>query len=718
MEWIGKRVKSRSKQRLQVVNKRKKMEMEAPLTSPPKKRRQKRRKDYDSDVEDVTPTYNNRVPAQVSERYSAGLRIGSVQNNSVKESLSRIIRDLNVENSCPSSSKLIDGSEQNTFVKESSFRVSDLDVENKSVPSSSGLRDVSEQNICVKEVCHPEIRDLDVEKSGPSSPKLRAESEQDTCVMEKCSPKITDLDVEKSVPSSSGLKDVTELKTCVKDKCSPEIIGLVAEKSVPGEIEILSDSESEIEARASAKKKLFEESSRIVESLSDSTSESEEEEEENQESEDNNTKDDITVDSLSSEDSSSSSSYSSSSDDEFNLKEVVGDNTDDDDFLKISSPVRNVSMAERKPLGRYKRSGSCLTKPRKEDKKVRKLNCRDREEERLKVVTKQPSNPVYTCAHCGKENTVVPESHSSFTRPHALRDEIEDVNNFASTNVDSVSISSGKSPELENPETGKEVKTLEKPSTSRPEILISEKAQEVQAPEKPSTYRPEILSSEKAKEVQAVEKPSRPEIQNSEKAKEVLANNSLGLMTPPVAVAEGLNKSVLTNEPIDDESDSSISSADKSGYESDPSLKDKEVKTNNNSEWRTINGNHKEVDLFRLLVNSVWEKGQLGEGDEEAEELVSSPEDQSQEQAKEDQRKYDDDGLLIIRPPPLIERFGVEEPESPPVISESDSEVAMLWEELAFYSKSNDVGNELPSNVISCFLQISIFFISFCLRTR
>ncbi|XP_019090913.1 PREDICTED: SNF2 domain-containing protein CLASSY 3-like isoform X2 [Camelina sativa] len=804
MEWIGKRVKSRSRQRLQVVNKRKKMEVEAPVISPPKKRRPRRRKDPDSDVEDITPTYQNLVPPPVQEndRYSAGLRAGSVQNNSVKESFSRIIRDLNMEKSGPSSySKFRDGSEQHTSVKETSFRGSDLDVGKNSVPSSFGFRDVSEQNTCVKEKCSPEIGDLnveksgpsssklrdlsepntcvkekcfpeigdmDVEKSGPSSPKLRDVSEQNTCVKEKCSPEIRDFDVEKSGPSSSKLRDVSEQNTCVEEKCSPEIRvldvekpgtsssklrdvseqhtcvnekfspeitnldvgisvpsssklrevseqnirvtdmcspetrGLVVVKPVPGEIEILSDSESEIGARASAKKKLFEDTSRIVESLSDgnSTSETEGDEEENAESADNNTKDDITVHSLSSEDPSSSSSSSaassslsssssssSSSDGEFNLKEVVRDNTDDDDFLKVSLPVRNVSIAERKPLVRYKRSGSCLTNPRKEDKKIRRLNHREeeKEEERDKVVEiviKQPSNPVFTCTHCGKENTGVPESHSSFMRPLALRDEIEDVNNFASTIAskyeDSISFNSGKSPqklsrlELENPETGKEVKTLENPSTSRPEVFASEKAKEVQAPERPSTYRHEILSSVKAKEVQALEKPSRPDFQNSEKAKEVQAINRLGSVIPAVAVVGGLNKSLSANEPIDNQSDSSISSADKSGYESDPSLKDKEIKTNNNSDWRVLNGNHREVDLFRLLVNSVRDKGQLDEGYEEAEELVSSPEDQSQEQGEDDQRKYDDDGLLIIRPPPLIERFGMLEPPSPPEISESE----------------------------------------------
>ncbi|EOA36033.1 hypothetical protein CARUB_v10008086mg [Capsella rubella] len=787
MEWIGKRVKSRSWQRLQVVNKRKKMEIEAPVTSPPKRRKQIRRLDPDSDIEDITPTYNNRVPpVQENDRHSAGLRAGSVQNNSVKESFSRIIRDLNVGKSGPSSSKFRDGSELNTCVKESSFRVNDLDVVNTSVPSSFEFRDVSEQNTCVKEKCSPETRDLDVEKSGPSSPKLRDVSEQNTCEKEKCSPKSTDLDVEKSGPSSSKLRGVSEQNTCVKEKCSPEIRdldveksgpsssklrdvseqntsvnekcspeirdldvgipvpsssklievseqnmcvmemcspdtrGLVVQKSLPGEIEILSDSESETEARAPAKKKLFVDSSRIVESISDggdSTSESEGEEEENQESEENNTKDDISVESLSSEDpsfssssSSPSSSSSSSSDDAYNLKEVVEDNTDDDDFLKVSSPVRNVSIAERKPLVRYKRSGSCLTKPRKEYKKIRKLNRQEDEEERLKVVeivTKPPSNPVFTCAHCGKENTGVLETHSSFIQPHALRDEIEDVNNFASTNAskyeDSVSINSGKSleepsrPKLENPKTGKEVKTLVNLSTSRPEIFTSGKSKEVEAPEKPSTYRPDILSSGKTKEVQALEKPSRPEIKNSEKRKEVQGNNKLGSVIPAVAVAGGLSKSLLANEPLDGQSDSSISSADKSGYESDPSLKDKEIKTNNNSDWRVLNGNHKEVDLFRLLVNSVWEKGQLG--DEEAEQLFSLPGDQYQEHSMEDQRRYDDDGLLIIRPPPLIERFGMEEPQSPPEISESDLEVQKLWEELAFYNKSIDVSNEVEIEI-------------------
>ncbi|ESQ45924.1 hypothetical protein EUTSA_v10010079mg [Eutrema salsugineum] len=429
-------------------------------------------------------------------------------------------------------------------------------------------------------------------------------------------------------------------------------------KPFPNEIEIISDSESETKAR-----KLFEEGSRVLDSTSedkDGESESEEEEERSEDSEYNNTKDEIMVESLSS--SSSSSSSFSSSDDESNIKEVVGD-TDDDNLRRGCTPVKKVSKVGRKPLGRYKKTGSCSTKPRKHNTNIQKPNHRDEEEkfqtnlrkeekkiqkldlrekkERQERVTKQCNNPMFICTHCGKENTEILDSHSSFTRRHATTKAEDD--------------------------------DLSKPSASIPDIVNSEKAKEVGAPEKPS----------------------RPEIQSLLTQKDLQTNNIVGSSMP--TVAEGLNTFTFPNEPIDNESASYISSGDESGYESEPSLKDKEVKSNNNSGWRMMDGSHKEVDLFRLLVNSVWDKDRLGEEEEEGEDkLVSSPEDQSEEQ---DQRKYDKDGLLIIRPPPLIMRFGVEEPQSPSEISESDKEEARLWEDMAFYSKTNNIGIQPHSEI-------------------
>lgn len=86
----------------------------------------------------------------------------------------------------------------------------------------------------------------------------------------------------------------------------------------------------------------------------------------------------------------------------------------------------------------------------------------------------------------------------------------------------------------------------------------------------------------------------------------------------------------------------------------------------------------------------VRENDQLGDEEEvEGDDIrVSSPEDRSEEQ---DERRYDDDGLLIIRPPPLVEMFGVVEPDTPPVVSESQLEEDKMWEEMAFYIQSNEV---------------------------
>ncbi|KAG2324123.1 hypothetical protein Bca52824_006851 [Brassica carinata] len=672
-------------------------------------------KDHDSDLVDITVTYaknlaaevtyKNNLPAELTDsNFSGGVRRTESEQNmeaglfsvrvvdadmsvpgssglSIMEKLSDVALGLDVAKTVPTSSWLCDenldldmvksvpGSSGLSIKEKLPDEVLDLDVI-KSVPSSSDssikqklcdeIMDVirsaaSSSGLSIKEKLPEEILDVDVDvvKSVP-----------------KLSDEVLDMDVIKSVPSSSGssnkeneslnsdvVKSVTsssgsEENTCVKDKCSYEVRGVEVAKPVPAEIEIISDSESETKVRHSAKKKLsFAECSRVL----DSTSESSEEE---GTSEPNNTKDDVTVESLSSSSSSSSSSASSSSssssssEDEVSSKEVGGD-TDDDDFRKANSSIRKVSEVRRKPLGRYKRDGPCSITPRKQRRRRRTAT------QRVERVTKQHSSAVFTCAHCGKENTGILDSDNSFFRPHAItRGDDDDLNNFVSTNV-------SKDDEYFPVNTGKEP---EKPSTSIPET------------ENPKT------------EIQAPEMPSRPEIQFSLKTK------------MPVTAAEGLNTPALVNEPMDNESASSISSGDESGYDSEPSLKEKEaVKSNNNSGWRMMDGSRKEVDLFRLLVNSVRENDRLGE-EEEDDILVSSPEDQSEEQ---DERRCDEDGFLIVRPPPLVERFDVVEPHTPPVVSEAQIEEDKMWEELAFYSKSNEI--ELQLAEASFFLKLILF---------
>ncbi|XP_024010548.1 SNF2 domain-containing protein CLASSY 3-like [Eutrema salsugineum] len=64
---------------------------------------------------------------------------------------------------------------------------------------------------------------------------------------------------------------------------------------------------------------------------------------------------------------------------------------------------------------------------------------------------------------------------------------------------------------------------------------------------------------------------------------------------------------------------------------------------------------------------------------------------------RSDGKKYDENGLLIIKPPPLIMRFGVVEPKSPPSPTDSEIEQAELWEQFHLLSKSNDqVKQNLP----------------------
>ncbi|KAG2324117.1 hypothetical protein Bca52824_006845 [Brassica carinata] len=713
-------------------------------------------KDHDSDLVDITVTYltdsnfSGGVRRTESEQnmeaglfsvrvVDADMSVPGSSGLSIMEKLSDVALGLDVAKTVPTSSWLCDenldldmvksvpGSSGLSIKEKLPDEVLDLDVI-KSVPSSSDssikqklcdeIMDVirsaaSSSGLSIKEKLPEEILDVDVDvvKSVP-----------------KLSDEVLDMDVIKSVPSSSGSSNKeneslnSDVNTCVKDKCSYEVRGVEVAKPVPAEIEIISDSESETKVRHSAKKKLsFAECSRVL----DSTSESSEEE---GTSEPNNTKDDVTVESLSSSSSSSSSSASSSSssssssEDEVSSKEVGGD-TDDDDFRKANSSIRKVSEVRRKPLGRYKRDGPCSitprkqfqkirklnhpeedkedtfqakpvkelkriqksnrqeeeedrfqAKPRKEDKRIQKFNfqeeedrfqdkprnedkriqkyhCREEEEEEeqqhkeVERVTKQHSSAVFTCAHCGKENTGILDSDNSFFRPHAItRGDDDDLNNFVSTNV-------SKDDEYFPVNTGKEP---EKPSTSIPETENPKTGKEVIPPApRLSTSRPEIV---KAKEIQAPEMPSRPEIQFSLKTK------------MPVTAAEGLNTPAL------------------------PSLKEKEaVKSNNNSGWRMMDGSRKEVDLFRLLVNSVRENDRLGE-EEEDDILVSSPEDQSEEQ---DERRCDEDGFLIVRPPPLVERFDVVEPHTPPVVSEAQIEEDKMWEELAFYSKSNEIELQL-----------------------
>lgn len=318
-------------------------------------------------------------------------------------------------------------------------------------------------------------------------------------------------------------------------------------------------------------------------------------------------------------------------------------------------------------------------KPRNEDKRIQKFHCREEEEEQqhkeVERVTNQHSSAVFTCAHCGKENTGVLDSDNSFFRPHAIT-RGEDAADDNDLNKDEyVPVNTGKAPE--------------KPSTSRPETENPKTGKEVITPAaRPSTSRPETV---KAKEIQAPEMPPRPEIQFSLKTR------------MPVTAAEGLaTPAALVNEPVDNESASSISSGDESGYDSEPSLKEKEAvkSNNNNSGWRMMDGSRKEVDLFRLLVNSVRENDRLSE-EEEDDILVSSPEEQSEEP---DERRCDEDGFLIVRPPPLVEMFGVVEPQTPPVVSEAQIEEDKMWEELAFYTKSNEV--DLQLSEASSFLKL------------
>ncbi|CAH8308235.1 unnamed protein product [Eruca vesicaria subsp. sativa] len=643
---------------------------------------------------------------------------------SVKEKLSDEVLDLDVVKSVPSSSE--------SSIKQKLFDEI-MDVI-KSAASSSGLsvkEKLSEEMILDVDVVKPvpklsdEIVDVDVVKSVPSS-SGSSNKENDESL---------NSDVVKSVTSSSGLRHGAKENT---DKCSSETRGVGVVKPVPAEIEIISDSESETEVRHSAKKKLsFAECSRVL----DTSSESSEEEGAT------NTKDDVTVESLSSSSSSSSSSASSSSssssssEDEISSKEVVGESDDDDDDVrKRSSPIRKVSKVGRKPLGRFKRAGPSLikpqfqkiqklnhpeeeeedrfqakpikefkriqklklqeeeeersqAKPRKEDKtfqkfnhreeedrfqfkprnedtRIQKFHCPEEEQQHKEVerVKKQNSNVVFTCEHCGKENTGMLDSDNSFIRPHAItrgEDDDNDLNNFVSPN----DLNTEKAPE--------------KPSTSRPETENPKAVKEVIPPARLFTSIPETV---KEKEIQAPEMPPRPEVQFSLKTR------------MPVTVPEVLNTPALVNEPMDNESASSISSGDESGYDSEPSQKEKEaVKSNSNAGgWRMLDGSRKEVDLFRLLVNSVRENDRLGEEEDDVDVLVSSPEDQAEEQ---EERRCDDDGWLIIRPPPLIENFGVEEPQAPPVLSEAQIEEEKMWEELAFYTKANEDDLQLHSEI-------------------
>ncbi|CAN7065097.1 unnamed protein product [Brassica rapa subsp. trilocularis] len=309
-------------------------------------------------------------------------------------------------------------------------------------------------------------------------------------------------------------------------------------------------------------------------------------------------------------------------------------------------------------------------KPRNEDMRIQKFHCPEEEQQHIGVerVTKEHSNVVFTCVHCDKENTGIFDSDSFCFRPHAITRGEEDADDDDDLNKH-------------------DYVPPEKPSTSRPE---TENPKEVITPARPSTSRPETV---KAKEIQAPEMPPR----------------QFSLKTSmPVTPAEVLATPSLVNETVDNESASSIISGDESGYESEPSLKEKEAakSNNNNSGWRMLDGSRKEVDLFRLLVNSVRENDRLGE-EEEDDILVSSPEEeQPQEQ---DERKYDDDGLLIIRPPPLVEMFGMVEP-APPVVSETQIEEDKMWEEVAFYTNANEVDLQLHSEAITLnfepFLQI------------
>ncbi|KAF3589131.1 hypothetical protein F2Q69_00025925 [Brassica cretica] len=626
--------------------------------------------------------------------------------------------DLDMVKSAPSLPDEVLGLDVIKTVPELSDEIPDLDVI-KSVPSSSSESSI-QQKLCdeimdvirsaasssessIKEKLSEEIMDVDVVKSVPKlSDDILVEDVVKSVPSSSGSSnkgnESLDSDVVKSVTSSSGSEENT------KDKCSSEVRGVEAAKPVPAEIEIISDSESETKHSAKKKLSFAEKASSPIRKVSEvrrkplgrykragpssitprkqllkirKLNHPEEEEEEDR-FQAKPVKEFKRILKLNLQEEEEEDRFQAKPVQEFKRLQKVNRQEEEDDrfqakpvkefkrIQKVNRPEEEEDRFQTKPRNEDKtlqklnlqeeEEDRFQDKPRNEDRRIQKFHCPEEGQQHKEVerVTKEHSNVVFTCVHCSKENTGIFDSDSCCFRPHAITRGEEDADDDDLNKNDYV--------------------PPEKPSTSRPE---TENPKEVITPARLSTSRPETV---KAKEIQAPEMPSR----------------QFSLKTSmPVTAAEGLATPALVNEPVDNESASSISSGDESGYESEPSLKEKEAaKSNNNSGWRMLDGSRKEVDLFRLLVNSVRENDRLGE-EEEDDILVSSPEVEQPEE--QDERKYDDDGLLIIRPPPLVEMFGVVEP-APPVVSEAQIEEDKMWEEVAFYTNANEIEKEMSAD--------------------
>ncbi|XP_038707806.1 SNF2 domain-containing protein CLASSY 3 [Tripterygium wilfordii] len=88
----------------------------------------------------------------------------------------------------------------------------------------------------------------------------------------------------------------------------------------------------------------------------------------------------------------------------------------------------------------------------------------------------------------------------------------------------------------------------------------------------------------------------------------------------------------------------------------------------------------KNLDIYRLLANSIWEKDKPLEGEEEDGDITLE---ESHDQTRENPHKV---------PLPLKFTFGIEEPE-PMVKSEEEIELENLWAEMDFASKCEEVGS-------------------------
>ncbi|XP_010519701.1 PREDICTED: SNF2 domain-containing protein CLASSY 3 [Tarenaya hassleriana] len=104
----------------------------------------------------------------------------------------------------------------------------------------------------------------------------------------------------------------------------------------------------------------------------------------------------------------------------------------------------------------------------------------------------------------------------------------------------------------------------------------------------------------------------------------------------------------------------------------------------------------KELDVFSILVNSVWGKQRIGE-----EEPGSSPR-QEEPQEQEETRgedKYDADGFLVVQPPPLVLNFKFGEDEPEPEIPEWEIENQQLFDEFALLLKSGETEIDISSDI-------------------